>query len=417
MATDPTPSPVAVDPVIGREPEREIETARAFLATLLQRRPVVSWVIAALCVGFFGLQLLWGRGNLLLPATAMGAEVPARVWAGEWWRLLAVMLLHGSFNHLLMNLLALLSFGPFLERLIGSARYLVVYVLSGLGGSLLSLQRGGEGIGVGASGGIWGLMIAGAVLVTWPQGHVPAVLAQQWRRRAWGPVAINLAYSFLPGIDFRAHLGGGLAGGLLLAGLLRAARATQMLAPGAGARVAAAVVAVALALAAGLALAHGKPWLLSAPWELSPVALSGTNLALQVPGVFLPGRSTGELRWKWGDLLAQGAEILLQVLPADAGDPDQTLEQVRQELEARPQAGMKRVHLPMRTDLPSGRAAVVTEMVPMDKDDGRRLWMWWVIVEQRPVMVLGNVIQELAELRRADVVRVVDSLQAAGRPR
>ena len=104
-----------------------------------------------MCVAIFVLQLFWGDGNPVLAATRMGALIPSRVLGGEWWRLFSVMLLHGSLIHLALNMLALLSFGPFLERLIGSARYLLIFVLSGFGGAVLSMMRGTEIIGVGAS--------------------------------------------------------------------------------------------------------------------------------------------------------------------------------------------------------------------------------------------------------------------------
>src|SRR5260370_13797086 len=76
---------------------------------------------------------------------------------------------------------------------------------------------------VGASGGIWGLMVAGAVLVTWPRERLPALISAAQRKRAWTPVLINGFYSFTPGIDWLAHLGGGLTRGLLvLFGLITA---------------------------------------------------------------------------------------------------------------------------------------------------------------------------------------------------
>lgn len=230
------------------------------MAVLRHRTPVVSFALAAVCVGVFALQLFWGSGQPVTAATRMGALIPSEVFAGDWWRLFSVMLLHGSFLHLALNMLALLSFGPFLEKLIGSPRYLLVFVLSGLGGSVLSIMRGTEIIGVGASGGIWGLMVAGAVVVTWPRGLLPAALAAQLRQRAWTPVAINLVYSLQPGIDMRAHVGGGVAGGLLVLLLTRTASQNEPLRPSTGSSLAAVVVGLLLAVSFGIALADGHPW-------------------------------------------------------------------------------------------------------------------------------------------------------------
>lgn len=213
-----------------------------------------------MCVGIFVLQLWWGGGNPILAASRMGALIPSRVLGGEWWRLFSVMLLHGSLIHLALNMLALLSFGPFLERLIGSARYLLIFVLSGFGGAVLSMMRGTEIIGVGASGGIWGVMVAGAVVVTWPRGLLDAGLAHQLRQRAWTPVVINLVYSLQPGIDMLAHLGGGVVGGALVYVLTNRAAHHEPLKESAPFKVAAAVVGLALAASFGIALVQGRPW-------------------------------------------------------------------------------------------------------------------------------------------------------------
>jgi membrane associated rhomboid family serine protease len=231
-----------------------------------ERHSVISWSIAAVCVAIFGLQLVWGEGNPVLAAARMGALIPSRVLGGEWWRLFSVMLLHGSLIHLALNMLALLSFGPFLERLIGNARYLLIFVLSGFGGAVLSMMRGTEIIGVGASGGIWGVMVAGAVVVTWPRGLLDAGLAHQLRQRAWTPVVINLVYSLQPGIDMLAHVGGGLVGGALVYALTNRAAHHEPLKEPVPFKIAAAVVGLVLAVSFGIALAQGRPW--SIPSEM-----------------------------------------------------------------------------------------------------------------------------------------------------
>jgi rhomboid protease GluP len=224
------------------------------------RRALISWTIAAACVAIFALQTLWGGGDPVAMASRMGALIPSRVLGGEWWRLFSVMLLHGSIVHLVLNMLALLSFGPFLERLIGSSRYLALFVISGVGGSLLSMSRGVDIIGVGASGGIWGLMVAGAVVVTWPRGLIRPELALQLRQRAWTPVVINLLYSLQPGIDMLAHLGGGAVGGVLVYTLTQGARPGEPLRDTAPFKVLAAVVGSMLVSSFVIALSRGQPW-------------------------------------------------------------------------------------------------------------------------------------------------------------
>lgn len=207
-----------VAPAVEAVRATQLEEAQRFLDLAMRRTPVVTWAIGVTSVAVFALQWAWGNGDPIARAMNMGAAVGSLTRGGEWWRLLAPTVLHGSLLHLVFNMLALFSFGTYLERFIGSHRYLVLYVASGLGGSVLALMRSADAIGVGASGGIWGVMIAGAALVTWPRGLVPALIAESQRTRAWTPVGINLLYSFAPGISMLAHLGGGAVGGLLIVG-------------------------------------------------------------------------------------------------------------------------------------------------------------------------------------------------------
>src|SRR6185369_182404 len=120
-------------------------------------------------------------------------------------------------GHLAVNMIALASFGPLLERLLGPRRYILLYGLSGLGAGLASALLRGPGVSVGASGAIWGLMAAGVGLALWPRGLLPLLRLDQARRRATFPLVINIAYSFSPGVDLWAHFGGGLVGFALMA--------------------------------------------------------------------------------------------------------------------------------------------------------------------------------------------------------
>lgn len=246
-----------LDEPIARTPHT---AEREFLTQLLRRKPFVSWAIAATCVAIFGLEVLWGHGEPVSVASRMGAEIPSRVLAGEWWRLLSATLLHVGVVHLAMNMLAFLAFGTFLERVIGGARYLILYILSGLGGSLLSLTRQSDVPGLGASGGIWGLMIAGAVMVTWRPAMLPPRLAIQLRRRAWTPVVLNGLISLAPGIDLRAHLGGGITGALLLLWFTRSWAPSTLPSASRMTRIAAVLLAAILAVSAASAFIAGKPW-------------------------------------------------------------------------------------------------------------------------------------------------------------
>ena len=391
---------------------READVVRGFQQQVMQRKPLVSWAIAVTCVAMFALQMLWGDGEPVMSASRMGALIPSKVMAGDWWRLFSVMLLHANFIHLFMNMLAMLSFGPFLERLMGSGRYLVLFVLSGLGGSLLSLQRGGDIIGVGASGGIWGLMVAGAVVVTWPRGLLPASLALQMRQRAWTPVAINLFYSLQPGIDMLAHVGGGIVGGLLVMVLTRGAVPNEPLKPARVFNALAVIVGLVLATSMGIALAKGRPWELSGPWNMQQVKLEGTGLSITIPEGLELAHEPGSNLWHFGELNSTGAEIIIEVAAQEAEDVD--FSHALEELVAGEVEVFKGLHYsqkPKLTRLGSGRDVVFAEMIPDDKDDVRFLWKWWAIEDRRWVLVLANALNTTKADRRAQLVQVADSLQ------
>ncbi|MBK7864745.1 MAG: rhomboid family intramembrane serine protease [Archangiaceae bacterium] len=297
--------------VIARRAQQADEVSD-FMAPLLQRKPVVTWAVAAVSVLLFGLQMLWGNGEPYVVAPRMGAAVPSLIFQGEVWRLLAPMLLHGSIAHLAMNMIALFGFGTFLERFLGWRRYLLLYVLAGLGGSIASALRPTDVVAVGASGGIWGLMVAGAVLVTWPRGKLPALVSQVQKQRAWTPVGINLLYSFTPGIDWLAHLGGGLVGGVLvftgviLSGIPPAETSNDPLAPPlaerAPVKVGGLLALVALTAAVAVAFAFGRPWELASKPTPRAVAF-GSGAVAQLPVLATAPKPQGNgSSWLYGTL-------------------------------------------------------------------------------------------------------------------
>ncbi|WP_040338894.1 rhomboid family intramembrane serine protease [Candidatus Blastococcus massiliensis] len=129
----------------------------------------------------------------------------------EWWRVLTAAFLHIGPVHLAMNMLALLLFGSELERQLGRARYLAVYLVSALGGAVAIQLLGDLGVPVaGASAAIYGLLGALGVLMLASRQDVRGLLTL---------LAINVFISFLPGVSLLGHLGG-LAAGALAAGIL-----------------------------------------------------------------------------------------------------------------------------------------------------------------------------------------------------
>ena len=139
---------------------------------------------------------------------------------GEFYRLFTSAFLHGGFFHLALNMYALYLFGPQLEAALGRVRFTALYVVSALGGSALSYAFAAPNRpSLGASGAVFGLL--GAYLVVsrrLGRDSTPILVL----------LAINFGYGFLvPRIDWRAHLGGLVAGALVAAALAYAPRGSR----------------------------------------------------------------------------------------------------------------------------------------------------------------------------------------------
>lgn len=163
------------------------------------------------------------------------------VAGGEYYRLLTAMFLHAGIFHLLMNMWALLVLGRNLEYALGPVRFLALYLLSGLGGSVAVYWFADpHRLTVGASGAIFGLFAAFFVVLRRLGRDTSAIV----------PVLVlNLIITFVvPGISIAGHLGGlvsGAAVGIGLAYAPKRNRTAVQVAAGAGF----AVVLVATTLA------------------------------------------------------------------------------------------------------------------------------------------------------------------------
>ncbi|MFE1984020.1 rhomboid family intramembrane serine protease [Streptomyces mirabilis] len=127
---------------------------------------------------------------------------------GQWYRMLTVMFLHGSYIHILFNMLSLWWIGGPLEAALGRARYLALYLVSGLAGSALTyLVAAPNQPSLGASGAIFGLFGATAVLMRRLNYDMRPVIAL---------LVINLIFTFgWSNIAWQAHIGG-LVGGVVV---------------------------------------------------------------------------------------------------------------------------------------------------------------------------------------------------------
>lgn len=256
------PLPLAEVPALIARGQKEREELANFSARLAARKARATVALVGACVLLFVLSKAWTHGGSWSIALArMGGNMHDLVLAGQVWRLLSSAFLHGSESHLLMNMIGLWSFGRFLEPMLGWRRYVILYGASALAGSLASAFIGQTELSVGASGALWGLMLAGFALSRGRKTVLPARVARQMNQQLVVLLALNVALSFMDRVDYFAHFGGGLAGlALIVAGPLapRVVGAVDDERP--WIRVLAPVTAALMAASIAAALIRYRPW-------------------------------------------------------------------------------------------------------------------------------------------------------------
>ena len=181
----------------------------------------VTKALVAINVAVYVAELVTGGGVNGTGSTIYlhGVLYGPLVEQGDWWRLLTAAFLHYGPVHLILNMVGLYWFGSLLEERIGAARYLMLYLVSGLAGSAGALlwSNGFLTPTVGASGAIFGILGAGLVLER-QRDYV-------FGGSAMGVILINFVLTFsISSISKGGHIGG-LVGGILCAlGLTRFGR-------------------------------------------------------------------------------------------------------------------------------------------------------------------------------------------------
>jgi len=180
----------------------------------MRRLPLVTVVILVVLVVIFLAEVRVGALASREAIVAMGALARERVAAGEYWRLLTAPWLHGGVDHLVGNGIALFILGMLCEAAFGRAQFVLLYVLSGLAGSVVSLAVS-VGPSVGASGAIFGLQGAAIMLF---RLYRDRLLVRD--RRVGFVLLVWAIYSIAGGlmqpfIDNGAHIGGAVGGALI----------------------------------------------------------------------------------------------------------------------------------------------------------------------------------------------------------
>ncbi len=177
------------------------------------KQPIVTYIIIAICIILFILMELSGGSTNSQVLLKYGANLDVLVKNGEYYRLFTCIFLHIGIMHLLCNLYSLYVIGREVENLFGKVKYIIIFILSGIFGSIMSLAFTHNTISAGASGAIFGLL--GALLYFGM--HYRTYLGEAIKRSIIPIIVINLIIGFFAeGIDLAAHIGG-LVGGVLVA--------------------------------------------------------------------------------------------------------------------------------------------------------------------------------------------------------
>ena len=177
------------------------------------QQPIVTYIIMAICIILFILMELSGGSTNSQTLLKYGANLDVLVKNGEYYRLFTCIFLHIGIMHLLCNMYSLYIIGREVENLFGKIKYIIIFILSGIFGSIMSLAFTHNTISAGASGAIFGLL--GALLYFGM--HYRTYLGEAIKRSIIPIIVVNLIIGFFAeGIDLAAHIGG-LVGGILLA--------------------------------------------------------------------------------------------------------------------------------------------------------------------------------------------------------
>lgn len=178
------------------------------------KKPIVTYSLIFICILVFILMYVLGNGSTdNYTLLVFGANVDTLTKNGDYYRLFTSMFLHIGILHLLCNMYSLYIIGKEVENVFGKVKYLIIYLLSGIAGSVLSLAFNHNTICAGASGAIFGLL--GALLYF--GYYYRTYLGVTLTRSIIPVIVLNLIIGFTSsGIDNAAHIGG-LVGGILIA--------------------------------------------------------------------------------------------------------------------------------------------------------------------------------------------------------
>lgn len=190
--------------------KKNMEEAKRVEELFKPKKPIITYVLIAINVIIFLLGMILNLSDTFIN---LFANYGPLVTEGQYYRLFTSMFIHANLFHILFNMYALYLLGSQAEGFFGKGKFLVIYILSGISGSLLSILLNQGAVSVGASGAIFGIL--GALLYFGYNNRV--YLGNTLIREIVPVILINLAFGFMmTGVDNFAHIGG-LIGGLTTA--------------------------------------------------------------------------------------------------------------------------------------------------------------------------------------------------------
>ncbi|HLG13413.1 MAG TPA: rhomboid family intramembrane serine protease [Blastocatellia bacterium] len=201
--------------------QREVAETRRFVGALFMRGSPFTFLFFGINAGLF--VLMWLAGGM----GAMQADESVLLGFGakqnelirdqhEYWRLVTCIFLHIGFLHIFFNNYALWIIGQEIERLYGSARFVVLYLATGIAASIASYLFSPTHPSAGASGALFGLFGVLGVFAFRYRKEIPDSISRAIKRRVLPLIVINLMLGFSTSIvDNSAHVGGLVAGAVL----------------------------------------------------------------------------------------------------------------------------------------------------------------------------------------------------------
>src|SRR5215831_860136 len=194
-------------------PENHLE----FLHAVWTRRATYTYVFFGLNIVVFLLMAFGSMSEQTL--MAFGVKANSAIARGQWWRFVTPVFIHIGWLHLIFNSYALWIVGPQVEKLYGSARFVILYVITGVAGVFGSYIYHPLSISAGASGAIFGLFGVLLVFGIRYRNAIPPFFKRAVGTGVLPVIVVNLIIGFsMSGlVDNAAHLGGLIAGAALAA--------------------------------------------------------------------------------------------------------------------------------------------------------------------------------------------------------